>query len=100
VLAALVAPVSLLAQDVGSGKFGGLCTAEPMRDVQQPGEAEPSHPGAHCSLCASTGLALLPLAVFTQAPQLSHELALRMVPSERAVIVSGLPFSRGPPALN
>ncbi len=100
VLAALAAPVSLLAQDVASGKFGGLCYAEPVLDVLQQGETEAAHPGAHCSLCASTGLALLPLAVFTQAPVLSYELALRMAPSDRAVIVSGLPFSRGPPVLN
>jgi len=100
VVAALVAPVSLLAQDVGSGKLGGLCAAGPVTDGLQIGESAPSHPGGHCSLCASTGLAQLPLAVFTQAPALSYELAMRMAPSDRAVIVSGLPYSRGPPVLN
>lgn len=98
--AALVVPVSLLAQDVGGGKFGGICYAEPVLDGVQQGESEPTHPGGHCNLCASSGLTLTPLAVFTQAPLLSYELALRMAHSDRAVIVSGLPFSRGPPALN
>ena len=98
--AALAAPVSLMAQDVGSGKFGGICYAEPVLDGLQQGEQEPTHPGGHCSLCASSGLALPPLAFYTQAPLLSYELALRMAPSDRAVIVSGLPFSRGPPVLN
>ncbi len=99
-VAALAAPVSLLAQYVGNGKLGGLCSAEPVLDGPLQGEPESSHPGAHCSLCASTGLALLPLAIFTQAPVLSYEPALRMAPGDRAVIVSGLPFSRGPPVLN
>ena len=98
--AALAAPVSLMAQDVGSGKFGGICYADPVLDGLQQGEPEPSHAGGHCSLCASSGLPLLPLAVFTHTPVLSYELALRMAPSDRAAIVSGLPFSRGPPVLN
>ena len=96
-LSALAAPVSLLAQDVGSGKFGGLCYAEPVMDGLQQEEPTLSHQSGHCNLCASSGLALPPLAVFTQAPALSYELALRMSSSDRAVIVNGLPFSRGPP---
>lgn len=98
--AALAAPVSLLAQDVGSGKFGGICYAEPVLEVLQQGEPEPTHAAGHCSLCSSYGLALPPLAVFTHTPVLADELALRMAPSDRAVIVRGLPFSRGPPGLN
>jgi hypothetical protein len=97
VLSALAAPVSVLAQDVGSGKFGGLCFAEPMVDGVQQGAPEPAHPGGHCSLCASAGLVPPPLATASQAAVFSHALALRMAPSNRAVIVSGLPFSRGPP---
>ncbi|MDO9278673.1 MAG: hypothetical protein Q7U05_08960 [Polaromonas sp.] len=100
VLSALAAPVSLLAQDVGSGKLGGLCYAAPVLDGQLQGEPELSQFGGHCRLCITSGLALLPLAVFTPAPLISYELALRMAPSDRAVIVSGLPFSRGPPVLN
>ena len=96
-LSALVAPVSLLAQDVGSGKLGGLCFAEPVMNGPVQGERSSWHPGSHCNLCASSGLALPPLTVFTQAPALSFELPLRMPFSGRAVIVSGLPFSRGPP---
>lgn len=99
-LSALSAPVSLLAQDVGSGKLGGLCYAEPVMDGLQPGEPASLHQSGHCSLCASSGLALPPLVGFTQAPVFSYELALRMSPSNRAVIVSGLPFSRGPPVLS
>jgi hypothetical protein len=100
ILSALAAPVSLLAQDVGSGKLGGLCYAEPVTVSTLQGEPESSHPGGHCSLCASSGLAPLPLAVFSQAPILSYQLALLMVPSDREAIVIGLPFSRGPPVLN
>jgi hypothetical protein len=100
VAAALAAPVSLLAQDVASGKFGGICYAEPVLESVQHGEPEASHASGHCSVCGSTGLALPLLAVASQAPVLSYELALRMVPSDRAIVVSGLPFSRGPPVLN
>ena len=99
-LSALAAPVSLLAQDVGNGKLGGICYAEPVPDGLQSGELEPSYPGGHCSLCSSSGLALPPSVVFTQASLLCYDLAQRMVSSDRAVIVSGLPFSRGPPVLN
>jgi hypothetical protein len=99
VLSALAAPVSVLAQDVGSGKFGGICSAEPMVDGAQQGEPEPAHAG-HCSLCVSAGLVPSPLATASQVLVFSHPLALRMAPSDRAVIVSGLPFSRGPPVLN
>jgi hypothetical protein len=99
VLSALAAPVSLLAQEVGSGKLSGLCSAAPVMGGLTQGEPGLSHPGGHCSLCASCALALPPLAVFTQAAFLSYELALGMVPSDRSVIVSGLPFSRGPPGL-
>ena len=99
-LSALVAPISLLAQDVGSGKLGGICYVEPVMDSPQQGEPASLHPGGHCSLCASSALVTPPLAVFTQAPVLSYALALRMSPSDRAVIVSGLPFSRGPPAVS
>jgi hypothetical protein len=100
VLSALVAPVSVLAQDVGSGKLSGLCYAEPMVGGAQQGAPESAQPGGHCSLCASAGLPPPPLAAPSQALVFSHALALRMAPSDRAVIVSGLPFSRGPPAVN
>jgi hypothetical protein len=100
VLSALLAPVSVLAQDVGSGKFGGLCYAEPMVDGAQQGAPEPVHPGGHCSLCASAGLLPPPLASASQTLVFSHALALRMAPSDRAIIVRGLPFSRGPPSLS
>ncbi len=96
-LSALCAPVSLLAQDVGSGKLGGLCFVEPMMDGPLQDEPSSWHLGGHCNLCASSGLALPPLAVFTQAPALSFERLLGIAHSDRAVIVSGLPFSRGPP---
>lgn len=99
-LSALAAPVSVLAQDVGSGKLSGLCYAEPVQDGPLQGEPASAHPGGHCGLCASSGLAPPPLAVFTQVPLISYELALRMAPSDRALVVSGLPFSRGPPAFN
>jgi hypothetical protein len=99
VLSALAAPVSVLAQDVGSGKLSGLCYAEPMVGGAQQGAPESAHPGGHCSLCASAGLPP-PLATTNQALVFSHAPALRMAPSDRAVIVSGLPFSRGPPAVN
>ena len=99
-LSALAAPVSLLAQDVGSGKLSGLCYAEPVLDGPLQGEPTSAHPDGHCGLCASSGLALPPLAVVTQVPFISYALALRMAPSDRAVTVSGLPFSRGPPVLN
>jgi hypothetical protein len=101
VFSALVAPATLLAEEVRTGKLGGLCSA-PSRVAADPasdGEAA-LQAALHCDWCSSVGLAPPPLLAF--APMLmvpTGRMALRDVPADPAPSVTGLPFSRGPPAL-
>jgi hypothetical protein len=96
VFAALLAPVSVLAEDVRTGQLGGLCSAA---GAGQPGSDDTSSGHGHCDLCGSAGLALLPLA---QSAVYSATVTAMVVVFEDAVRSAsspGLPFSRGPPAV-
>jgi hypothetical protein len=101
VFSALVAPATLLAEEVRTGKLGGLCSAQ-SRVAAGPasgGEAT-LQAGSHCDWCSSVGLAPPPLlssALLPMAP--SPCLALPDAPADPAASITGLPFSRGPPSL-
>jgi hypothetical protein len=101
VLSALWAPVSMLAQDVQTGKLGGICSIN-TASSNASGDAadgDAGSTGLRCDLCASPGLALPPLPVAT-APCFSGDyVAVADVPASAGAAVPGLPFSRGPPAL-
>lgn len=96
VFAALLAPVSLLAEDVRTGQLGGLCSASAGG---QAGSDDASPATGHCDLCGSAGLAMPPLQ--QPGPCLATGTAMAVVFGDavRSASSPGLPFSRGPPAL-
>ena len=102
VMSALVAPVSMLAEEVRSGKLGGICTVN-TASQGSPESANTgsgtSTAGSHCELCGSLGLALPPLPVASIPCDPGNTVANASAPAHRAESVSGLPFSRGPPAI-
>ncbi|HYW57500.1 MAG TPA: DUF2946 family protein [Polaromonas sp.] len=96
VAAALLAPVSLLAEEVRTGKLRGLCSAG--KALNQGGDDSAS-PASHCELCGSAGPGLLPspsAAVFSAAVT---AIAFVVRDAVRSASSPGLPFSRGPPVV-
>ena len=99
VFLALVTPAALLAEEVRTGKLGGLCSAQ-SRVATDPASGGDTalQAGSHCDWCSSVGLApppLLALALLSMAPV--PGIALHDFPADLAASVTGLPFSRGPP---
>ena len=103
VVSALVAPVSMLAEEVRTGKLGGICSlntgSQGNQDGADTGSGSVSKTGSHCELCGSLGLALPPLPLASIPCDPGSSVADASAPAHRAESVSGLPFSRGPPAL-
>ncbi|WP_143093170.1 DUF2946 family protein [Polaromonas sp. OV174] len=100
VLSALLAPASLLAEEVRTGKLGGLCSANMASTSQADGGAGELPPaGSHCDWCASMGLLPPPLSLAVIPSYLDQQVAALDVPANLAASIPGLPFSRGPPAL-
>ena len=101
VFSALVAPATMLAEEVRTGKLGGLCSAQSRgaSDTTSSGDAA-LQAGTHCDWCSSVGLAPPPLltAAILPAPP-APCLGLPDSPANRAASITGLPFSRGPPSL-
>jgi hypothetical protein len=99
VLSALVAPASMLAEEVRTGQLGGVCHGlnSLSDDASDTGDAPQA--GAHCDLCGALGWALPPTAVAVIPSFAGQQVALVDFPSDVAVTVPGLPFSRGPPSL-
>ncbi len=96
VFAALLAPVSVLAEDVRTGQLGGLCSAS---GGGQPAGDDASPASGHCDLCGSAGLAPPPLAQSGSDPATVTAMAIVFDDAVRSASSPGLPFSRGPPAL-
>jgi len=95
VLSALVAPASMLAEEVRTGKLGGLCLVNTATNTA--GDFAPA--GSHCDMCGSFALVL---PAFTAQPlpsQPSQQVSGIDLPFDLAARISGLPPSRGPPAL-
>ena len=104
-LSALLAPVSMLAQDVQSGKLGGVCSlnnfaaANTNGDGAAGGGASAQPKGAHCDLCGAPGVvpASLVLLVIPTFP--GCQVAAFTLPAALATSIPGLPPGRGPPAV-
>lgn len=98
VLAALLAPLSLLAQEVRTGKLGGICSAG-MTAAGQPddGSHEALPAASHCDWCSSVALVLPPLPVSRIPCIPGFQVASVNVPADLKAAITGLPFSRGPP---
>jgi hypothetical protein len=96
VAAALLAPVSMLAEEVRTGKLGGLCNAG--KALSQ-GTDDSSSPASHCELCGSAGPGLLPSQQAVGFSVAVTAMAFAVRQPVRLASSPGLPFSRGPPAL-
>ena len=117
---ALVAPASMLAQELRTGKLGGICSftsasasasasnavsAQNFADTfasldnNNPDHNDARTHGASCELCGTLGLVLPILVVASNGPFASDELVAFFLPPPVAPSDPGLPFSRGPPAL-
>lgn len=103
VMSALVAPVSMLAEEVRTGKLGGICTvnmaSQGSPDGADAGDSSGSKVASHCELCGSPSLALPPLPVASIPCDPGTMVAEVSAPAHRAESIPGLPFGRGPPAL-
>ena len=98
VLSALVVPASALAEEVRTGKLGGLCSLSSSLGSNG-GEADATGAGPHCDLCGSPGIALSPVVARTQPCQPAGQAVAANVPFDLAARVAGLPPNRGPPVL-
>lgn len=100
IFAALVAPVSMLAEEVRTGKLGGICAVNTaFTGGADAGDGATPQAGSHCDLCGSLGLALPPL-VGTSIPCFpGNQVASVSLPADVAGSIPGLPPGRGPPAL-
>jgi hypothetical protein len=99
VLSALVAPASMLAEEVRTGQLGGICHVLNAFPDGTSDTGDAPQAGAHCDLCGALGWALPPTAVAAIPCFAGQQVALVDFPSDVAATIPGLPFSRGPPAL-
>lgn len=89
----------MLAEEVRTGKLGGLCslitTSAGKVDV---GKNQAPQPGSHCDACTAMDLVgpALPVSAIPCFP--GDQVAAVAFPADVAASIPGLPFSRGPPA--
>ena len=95
VVSALIAPASMLAEEVRTGKLGGICLVNNAVDAS--GDTAPA--GSHCDLCGSLAFALPSFALQPLPSQPCQHVAGVLLSFDLAARISGLPPSRGPPAL-
>lgn len=97
IAAALLTPVAQLADDVRTGRLGGVCSAGKPAVAGNPvGDTAEDH--AHCDLCGSLAWVLPPVVAQPIPTQATRLLALDAPPSELARFGLGLLYSRGPPS--
>jgi hypothetical protein len=99
VLSALSAPASVLAEEMLTGKLGGLCSVNMATNTVLDGSVEAAASASHCDACASLAYALPPFASQSLPSQPDLQLAGIELSFDLAALVEGLPPSRGPPAL-
>jgi len=101
VLSALLAPVSMLAEEVRTGKLGGTCTVATASSGDQPasgGEGEhQAGSGSHCDWCGSSGVMVAHWPAPVHFPALDHSAPAVVLATVFPASALGLPFSRGPP---
>ncbi|AYQ26612.1 MULTISPECIES: DUF2946 family protein [unclassified Polaromonas] len=103
VAAALWAPVSMLAQDVRTGKLGGVCSVNTFEAASADGSGaagnDAGQSGMRCDLCGSLALVLPALPEAAEPCFAGNEVVAADFPAATSAAIPGLPFSRGPPAL-
>jgi len=99
VLLALVAPLSMLAEEVRTGQLGGICSANAVSGSSADASSgNASQAGAQCDLCVALGWALLRQPVTAIPSFAGVQVATADFPADVVATNPGLPFSRGPPA--
>lgn len=92
---ALLAPAAVLAQDLGEGRWFGVCSAVHGGASQHEASGD-----GHCGLCLLPGPALPPSAVLGPAAG-SADAALWALPSRPWPLIALVgPFIRGPPLVS
>ena len=97
VLSALVAPATMLAEEVRTGQLGGVCHFLNALPDGTSDTGDAPQAGAHCDLCGALGWTLPPTAVAAIPSFAGQQVALVDFPANLDVTIPGLPFSRGPP---
>ena len=97
-VSALLAPVSMLAEEVRTGQLGGVCSATAAWSQSGPAGGDAAGIGPHCDMCASLGWSLPPQPYAALLAPPVHAVLVVAVPTTWGTAVLGLPFSRGPPA--
>ena len=89
----------MLADEVRTGKLGGLCLVNTVNGTtgSTSGDALPA--GSHCDLCGSFALVLPAFTAQTLPSQPGQFVGGVDLPFDLTAAISGLPPSRGPPAL-
>ncbi|MBC7610498.1 MAG: hypothetical protein H7228_13165 [Polaromonas sp.] len=94
VVSAWVAPWSMLAEDVRTGKLGGVCSlTAPVSGISSVGNAGNSDAPAgsqHCDVCASSGLALPQSALLVITSFAGYQVAAFTSPVALAASIPGL----------
>lgn len=99
VLSALLAPVSMLAEEVRTGQLGSICGVNAVTSHPGSGSDDLPQAGSPCDLCGMLGLALPPLTASAISCFPGNQLVAVFSLAGLATVVTGLPFSRGPPRL-
>ena len=101
VLSALLAPASMLAEELRTGKLGGICTVATASTGGQPASGgdgdHQAGSGSHCDWCGSSGVMAAPWPVPAHFPSLDHSVSAVAIATVFSASALGLPFSRGPP---
>lgn len=105
VFSALLSPVTMLTEEMRTGKLGGLCSvASSISSAGSTGDmgsdsGDASLVAGHCDLCGVQGLCLPPLRQAELLPPAAATMAAVFHDAVRSASSPGLPFSRGPPAI-
>ncbi|MFN5938762.1 MAG: hypothetical protein ACK44C_00115 [Polaromonas sp.] len=99
VLSALVAPAAVLAEELRTGKLGGLCQVNTASATAGGTADDAALTGSHCDMCGSFALVLPAFTAQTLPTQPDQQVAGIDLQFVLAAAISGLPPSRGPPAL-
>ena len=102
VWAAMFSPVAMLAEEVRTGKLGGICSVatNPAGNSATPGAADGEVlADLHCDWCGGSGVMLAHWLAPVLFPGFGDSAPLIAVAAVYPASTLGLPFSRGPPPL-
>lgn len=89
----------MLAEDVRTGKLGGVCLVNTATNMASSGSGDAVPADLHCDLCGSFVMVLPAFVAQTMPSFPGHDVAGMDLSFDLAANISGLPPSRGPPTL-